>query len=130
MYIFFCFPQLEKYYSYVDDIDLFVGGVLETPMPGALVGPTFSCIIAKQFHDVRKGDRFWYERYNHITGFSFRQLRELRKVSLARVICDNADDIDQIQPRVMELAGRNNPFKKCSQIPQMDLRRWRRNAYY
>ena len=122
--------QLAKYYRHVDNIDLFAGGVLETPLSGAALGPTFSCIIARQFRDLRKGDRFWYERYSRYTGFTAAQLKELRKVSLARVICDNSDDIHEIQRRVMSQVGKNNPRVNCRKIPKLSLAKWRRYYYY
>lgn len=42
-------------------IDLFVGGVLEKKLEGSVLGPTFANIIGMQFHDLKYGDRLWYE---------------------------------------------------------------------
>jgi len=50
-----------KIYRHVDDIDLFIGGVHETPLPDAVIGPTFGCIVAEQSRRSKVGDRFWYE---------------------------------------------------------------------
>ena len=57
-------------FRHVDDIDLFPGGMVETLVPGGLVGPTFACIIARQFRNSKIGDRFWYERPDTVTGFT------------------------------------------------------------
>lgn len=51
--------QLKKLYGIPDNVDLFVGGILERPSYGAAMGQTFSCILGKQFEALRKGDRFW-----------------------------------------------------------------------
>ena len=44
-----------------EDIDLYVGGIAERPVPGGNVGRTFGCIIGYQFRDLRKGDKYWFE---------------------------------------------------------------------
>lgn len=46
---------ISRIYSSVEDLDLFVIGLAERPAHGALVGPTFACIIAKQFEKVSSG---------------------------------------------------------------------------
>ena len=50
---------------------------------------------------VRTGDRLWYEEESG--GFSKPQLETIRKASLARVLCDNSDDVSVIQVEVFEL---------------------------
>lgn len=52
---------LASVYANVEDIDMFTGALAETPLKGAVVGPTIGCILAHQFSLIRKSDRFWYE---------------------------------------------------------------------
>lgn len=52
---------LKANYKTVEDIDLFVGGMLENKLPSAKFGPTFACIVGEQFYRYKYGDRFWYE---------------------------------------------------------------------
>ena len=53
--------RMASVYRSVDDIDLYVGGLIEKHLPGSMLGPVFSCIIADQFARLKEGDRFFYE---------------------------------------------------------------------
>ncbi|CAK9296193.1 unnamed protein product [Gordionus sp. m RMFG-2023] len=93
--------NLAKTFDHADDVDLFVGGVSEIPIDGALVPPTFACILGLQFHSLRYGDRFWYENF-HKSGvidypFKPEQLQEIRKITLSKITCENADYVPFIQ---------------------------------
>ncbi|VDM82443.1 unnamed protein product, partial [Strongylus vulgaris] len=94
---------LEQFYESPEDVDLIVGGLAETPSRGALLGPTLSCLFAEQMQKTKRGDRFWYENFFYPSSFSTTQLEEIRKTTLARVICDNADDIRYIQHNAFNL---------------------------
>ena len=49
----------ELYRDRLDDVDLYVGGMLECD--GSKPGPLFRNIIQEQFHRLRDADRFWFE---------------------------------------------------------------------
>lgn len=51
---------LRSVYSHPYDIDLFIGGVVETPLPNAALGPTFAGLFALEFLNLRRADRFFY----------------------------------------------------------------------
>lgn len=47
---------LKKTYNRVEDLDLYTGGLAEVPTKGAVVGPTFACLIGRQM--------FYYKVYS------------------------------------------------------------------
>jgi len=49
-------PELMDIYAYPDDIELFIGGSCESPVPGAVLGETFLAIVKDQFLRLRDGD--------------------------------------------------------------------------
>ncbi|KAJ8919142.1 hypothetical protein NQ315_012127 [Exocentrus adspersus] len=87
--------KLSSLYKTVDDVDLWVGGLLEEKAAGSILGQTFKNIIAEQFSRLKKGDRYFFENAPNINPgyFSPDQLFELRKASMSRLICDNSDGI-------------------------------------
>lgn len=119
--------RYRQIYEHPSEIDLWSGGVSEKAMPGSMLGPTFSCVISLQMSNTRRGDRFWYELPNQPSSFTPDQLREIKKVKLSRIMCDNTDLIDSIQVYPMVLPDHViNPRVPCkaSIIPRMDLTKW------
>ena len=53
--------QLKAAYKDIDDVDLFVGGILEIPEADSVLGPAFKCIIGDQFARLKQGDRYFYD---------------------------------------------------------------------
>ncbi|VVD00945.1 unnamed protein product [Leptidea sinapis] len=114
--------KLKDLYGSVFNIDVWVGGILEDQVEGGMVGPLFRCLLIEQFQRLRSGDRFWYE---NPSTFKSDQLRELKlKTNLARIICDNADNIDTINQNVFVLPEIQEGLMSCDDLPKIDLRYW------
>ncbi|KAF3424880.1 hypothetical protein E2986_02079, partial [Frieseomelitta varia] len=119
--------KLRSVYSSVEDIDLFTGGLAEKSVRGGLVGPTFACIIGQQFSNVRRGDRFWYENFRQEGSFTPGQLQQIRRVTLAQVLCATMDNVETLQPFVFLTHDTlKNQRVSCNDpvIGQLDLQFW------
>jgi len=116
--------RLVHVYEKPSDVDIYIGGNLEEPVVGSMLGPTFHCYVRQQFKDLRNGDRFFYT----VPGqFSRRQLNSIKDVSLSSVLCMIAD-----QPNDMWLPTnvfrridrRTNRFVHCRNTPKLNLEPW------
>ncbi|KAF0289714.1 Peroxidasin [Amphibalanus amphitrite] len=118
--------KMKQVYAHVDDIDLFSGGLSETPLQGGLVGPTFGCIIGLQFRFLKKCDRFWYETDDTTLRFTEQQLAEIRKVTMSRIMCQNCDQVDAVQRALFDMPQDFlNPRIPCRTMPDIDFQLWR-----
>lgn len=102
--------KLAAVYQHPDDIDLWIGGLIESARGDGIVGPTFGDIIADQFSKFRKGDRYFYEHSpaTNPGAFTIEQLTEIKKATVARLICDNSDGIQAQSPKAFirpDIAG-------------------------
>lgn len=116
--------RLRRVYSDVRDIDLFIGGISERAAPGALVGPTFQCVIGEQFFNGRYGDRFFYDNKKQPHSFNEDQLRQIRQSSWARILCDNVPELRFVQPLGLFSSSLDiNPEQSCKSraIGSVDL---------
>lgn len=112
---------MEKLYGHPENIDVFVGGILEDPVEGGRVGPLFRCLLVEQFKKLRDGDRFWYE---YPSVFKPEQLVQIKQYSLSRVLCDNGDNITKITKDVFVLPELQEGIGRCEDVPKVDLRLW------
>ena len=109
---------------YNDDpglVELWLAGISETPVQGAVVGPTLRCVVSGQFRRGRDGDRFFYEHKGIFTPF---QLEEIKKASISRIYCDNVNGIVSIQRNAFR-SSVNQRRPTCSEIPGMSVCAWK-----
>ena len=122
--------KLKHVYEKPEDIDMFVGAFSEgvnDPETNGVLGPTFKCIIGDMFFKFRFGDRFFYDNGAQAGSFTEDQLNQIRKASMARLICDNTI-VDRVQKLAFEPIDDDfNDLKRCDSrlllegIDRMDL---------
>lgn len=117
--------RLKSVYAHPNDVDLWTGMVSEYPVEGGAFGAVAACITAKQFRDLKFGDRFYYENgQDKVTRFTLDQLAQIKISSLARILCDNLD-VYFIQQWPLLVANKDwNKLLDCKQIPRINLAPW------
>ncbi|XP_066582372.1 peroxidasin-like [Prorops nasuta] len=124
--------KLRLTYKKVDEIDLVTGAISEEPSSGSVLGPTFQCLLGRTFRNVRIGDRYWYENGKTPGSFSLQQLEEIRKASMAQILCENGDRIEWMQPRAFLLKDPFlNDMTNCTNLigGGMNLSAWKERIH-
>jgi peroxidase len=126
------FPQsyidrLKNVYEDVRDIDLYVGALLETYVSfnEIVVGPTFTCIVFKQFSDLIAGDAYYYTHRNSPYPFTSAQLAAINAYDFNNLFCSNSN-LTTIPKRWTSPPNEaTNPLVPCSNYPQINLAAWK-----
>ena len=111
---------LSELYHTKDDIDLYVGGLSEYPLSGAISGPTFNCMKSIMFKRLKDGDRFFFTHTDQIASFPREQLDLLRKRTLRDIICENTK-ISQAREDVFKIYGN---LKPCSIVNDLNIKKF------
>ena len=83
------FETLAKLYKNdLNNIDCYVGGMVESEFVKGRPGPLFRAIIREQFLRIRDSDRFWFENVNNGI-FTPEEIAEIRKIRLWDIIVNS-----------------------------------------
>ncbi|KAJ8731722.1 hypothetical protein PYW08_014452 [Mythimna loreyi] len=117
--------KLSEQYESVENIDLLAAMWLERTIKGGRVPFMFYSIVVEQLIRTIQSDRHWYERPNRPHAFTSEQLYEIRKVTIARFLCDVGDSVTHIQPKAFQRIGPGNEMRSCEEIPEINLMAWK-----
>lgn len=85
------FETLAKLYdNNIDNVDVYVGGMVESELETGRPGPLFRAIIKEQFVRIRDSDRFWFENI-HNGIFTTEEIDEIRKIKLWDIIVNSTN---------------------------------------
>lgn len=93
--------KLEALYDSVDDIDPWIGGIIESHAASSATGPLFTEIIRKQFEKFKMADSFWFE---NDPIFAADEIAVIKQTTLKDVLVRNTQySGDQFQTNVFLL---------------------------
>ncbi|XP_075970961.1 peroxidase-like [Anticarsia gemmatalis] len=112
---------LKEVYEYVEDIDLLAGLWVENVLKGGKIPQTLACILIDNLRNAQRCDRHWYERCNRPHAFNKAQMKEIRKLNLAMLLCTVGDSVTEVQPKAFLNISPKNPLTPCSELPKIDF---------
>ena len=113
---------LRTIYEHPHHIDLFVGGLAETPVSGGLTGPVFNAIKLKQFYNLMFGDRFFFTHKDQPFSFTKDAQKHIMDRKLSDILCENTS-LEKIPQNAFRLHDQDdNRYKTCStSVTELDL---------
>jgi hypothetical protein len=121
------FPQsyvdlLKAEYDSVKDIDLIIGGSLESfqMLDKDLVGETFDCIIREQYKRVVAGDAYFFTNPDIRIPFTSAQIDTIRKFSFNHLVCTNTG-VQSVPKSSYYVPSADNPKVSCSDFKPINL---------
>jgi len=100
---------LASLYTTVDDVDSYVGAIIEPHEPAASIGILWWNIIREQFERTRDADRFWYENPNG--QFTADEISTIYNTTLPLIIQRNTN---------ITTLSQNIFFTEARQLPSAD----------
>ncbi|KAI5696317.1 hypothetical protein M8J76_007904 [Diaphorina citri] len=112
--------RLSQVYRGVNDIDYYIGGLLESVIRGTLSSPSFRCVFAEAFYRYKYGDRYFYEGppATNPGAFTPAQLDAIKKVFLSQIICIGSDRIVKMQLQSFYMPSESNPILSCDKLKE------------
>ena len=111
-----------------DEVDLYIGMMMEEPVPGSKLGPTTICSVVDQFVALKEGDKHYFEGSDMFTP---EQLTAIKEQTLAHVFCSTMTDEDfdttSKWPMVRlgaAFKGEANKRIRCSELEDFDFSAW------
>ncbi|KAG1681999.1 Dual oxidase [Nymphon striatum] len=111
------FSNLERIYGSTNNIDLYVGGMLET-VDGP--GPLFTKIIKNQFENIRDADRFWFENKQNEM-FTDEEIETIRNLQLHDVIIKATSIKEEHIQKDLFFWNDGDPCQQPKQLGAKDL---------
>lgn len=118
---------LQKLYEDVQDIDLYVGGSLESFLNfnNSIVGPVFECIAKTQFANMVYSDSYYFTHKTSPYPFTEKQIAAIETFGFHNFICVNSG-LETVAADWSTVANDyNNLLIPCSSYPQIDLSEWK-----
>jgi hypothetical protein len=116
---------LRETYDSVEDIDLYVGGTLETftTFDDVLAGATLGCIIGEQYKHAMGGDAYYYSHKTNPYPLTTAQINTINSFSFLNLICLNSD-LDLVPKFWFLSENAAVPKVSCSNYRKFDWSAW------
>lgn len=119
---------LRNTYEDVRDIDLYVGGTLETMRSFNTVffGEVIACLIVKQLQSITiAADPYYFLNPTNPYPFTTAQLDVIHRIDFQHLICVNTGLTSIARQWHLLPNAVSNPLMPCTNYPQIDLSAWK-----